>query len=358
MRFPWSKAETAVADPRQTAEYRAGFTDAVLSNALTAANAAQGTADASETAAVIFGMGCLQAAFAMADIEPEELRPTLTPMVLGGMAQQLSLRGNSVWDILVNEGDPFATLRAGTVETITGGPDPQGWLYQMAFQGPSDDQSLVRLYSDVIHARINADPMRPWQGFPALALAGVSARLLANVELRLSEEANARVGYLLNYPDGTSDTTIAGIRGDIGAARGGVMLAETGGAGFRAGLPGGNSTDWRKTRLGAEIPATSLEARREAVRDILGAMRVPAVLLLGGDGASYREGYRQFLTMGVNPMAEVVAEELSAKLGANVQFSFRRLAAADIASRARAMGVMVSAGLPIDVAQALADLTE
>ena len=87
-------------------------------------------------------------------------------------------------------------------------------------------------------------------------------------------------------------------------------------------------------------------------------MRVPAVLLLGGDGASYREGYRQFLTMGVNPKAEVLAEELSAKLGANVELSFRRLAAADIASRARAMGAMVSAGLTTDVAQALADLTE
>ena len=68
-----------------------------------------------------------------------------------------------------------------------------------------------------------------------------------------------------------------------------------------------------ETRLGAEIPATSLQARTEAVRDVLGAMRVPAVLLLGGDGASYREGYRQFLTMGVNPKAEVLAEELVRK---------------------------------------------
>ena len=42
---------------------------------------------------MIFGMGCLQAAFSMADVEPEELRPTLTPMVLGAMAQQLALKG-------------------------------------------------------------------------------------------------------------------------------------------------------------------------------------------------------------------------------------------------------------------------
>ena len=358
MRFPWQKSETRAADPRTTPEYRAGVTDTVLDYTLRAAGATLGTADAAETAAVIFGMGCLQAAFAMADIEPEELRPTLTPAVLGGMAQELSLKGNSVWDIQVHEGDAFASLTACTVENITGPPDERAWIYQVELQGPSEDQSLIRLSGDVVHARVNADPRKPWQGYSPLALAGVSARLLANVELRLSEEANARVGYLLNYPDGTSDATIGGIRGDVGTMRGGVMLAETGGAGFRAGLPGGNPSDWRKTRLGAEIPATSLQAHTEAVRDILGAMRVPAVLLLGGDGASYREGYRQFLTMGVNPMAAVVAEELSRKLGVSVEFNFRRLAAADIASRARAMGVMVTAGLPVDVAQALADLTE
>ena len=267
--WPFSKPETAVADPRQTAEYRAGFTDAVLDYALRQAGGNAG-ASATETAAVIFGMGCLQAAFSMADVEPEELRPTLTPMVLGAMAQQLALKGNSVWDILVNEGDPFPTLRAGTVETITGGPDPRGWIYQMAFEGPSATETLVRLYSDVVHARINTDPLKPWQGFSSLSLAGVTAALLASVEQRISEEANARVGYLLNYPDGTSDTTINGIRGDVGAMRGGVMLAETGGAGFRAGLPGGNPSDWRKTRLGAEIPATSLQARTEAVRDCSG----------------------------------------------------------------------------------------
>ena len=210
-------------------------------------------------------MGCLQAAFSVADVEPEELKPTLTPMVLGAMAQQLALKGNSVWDILVNEGDPFPTLRAGTVETITGGPDPRGWLYQMAFEGPSATETLVRLYGDVIHARINTDPLRPWQGFSALSLAGVTAATLANIEQRISEEANARVGVALNYPDGTSDTTINGIRGDVVPC----AVASYAGRNRRGRLSGRtsryNPSDWRKTRLGAEIPATSLQARTEAV---------------------------------------------------------------------------------------------
>ena len=357
MRLPWNKPETAVADPRQTAEYRAGFTDAVLDYSLRQASGNAG-ASATETAAVIFGMGCLQAAFSMADVEPEELRPTLTPMVLGAMAQQLALKGNSVWDILVNEGDPFPTLRAGTATEISGGPDPRSWIYQMAFEGTERNRNpgtpLQRRGTRSHQCR----PAEPWQGFSSLSLAGVTAALLANIEQRISEEANARVGRLLTYPDGTSASTIAGVRGDLQAMAGGYSVVETGGAGFRAGLPGGNPADWTLTHFGPQIPATSLQARTEAVRDVLGAMRVPAVLLLGGDGASYREGYRQFLTMGVNPKAEVLAEELSAKLGQSITFSFRRLAAADIASRARAMGVMVSAGLPLDVAQALADLTE
>ena len=167
----------------------------------------------------------------MADVEPEELRPTLTPMVLGAMAQQLALKGNSVWDILVNEGDPFPTLRAGTVETeISGGPDPRGWIYQMTFEGPSATETLVRLYSDVVHARINTDPLKPWQGFSSLSLAGVTAALLANVEQRISEEANAtcRVPWLIILTEpATAPST--GIRGDVGSMRGGVMLAETGG---------------------------------------------------------------------------------------------------------------------------------
>ena len=174
-------------------------------------------ANATETAAVIFGMGCLQAAFAVADVEPEELRPTLTPMVLGGIAQQLALKGNSVWDILVNEGDPFPTLRAGTVETITGGPDPRGWLYQMAFEGPSATETLVRLYSDVVHARINTDPLKPWQGYSSISLAGVTAATLANIEQRISEEANARVGLVARQLSGWNIRLprSTGFRGDL-----------------------------------------------------------------------------------------------------------------------------------------------
>ena len=123
-------------------------------------------------------------------------------------------------------------------------------------------------------------------------------------------------GALLTYPDGTSATTI-----DWNSRRptiNGVAAISVGrnrwGRVPRSGLPNRESgKDWALTHFGPQIPATSLQARTEAVRDVLGAMRVPAVLLLGGDGASYREGYRQFLTMGVNPKAEVVAEELSAK---------------------------------------------
>ena len=64
----------------------------------------------------------------------------------------------------------------------------------MAFEGPSATETLVRLYSDVVHARINTDPLKPWQGFSSLSLAGVTAAIAGPyVEQRISEEANASV---------------------------------------------------------------------------------------------------------------------------------------------------------------------
>ena len=89
----------------------------------------------------------------------------------------------------------------------------------MAFEGPSATETLVRLYSDVVHARINTDPLKPWQGFSSLSLAGVTAALLANVEQRISEEANARVGFgcsIIRTVQVALRLSTA-LRGDVGA---------------------------------------------------------------------------------------------------------------------------------------------
>ena len=65
------------------------------------------------------------------------------------------------------------------------------------------------------------------------------ARLAGNLELRLAEEANAKVGYLLPVPsdggDGSGSDPLAMLKSDLAALAGSVALIETTSAGFGEG---------------------------------------------------------------------------------------------------------------------------
>ena len=53
-------------------------------------------------------------------------------------------------------------------------------------------------------------------------------------------------------------------------------------------------------------------------------------------GATIRESYRQLLTSTLQPLAVLFADEIERKLETlGVKFNFSRLAAADVAARAR-----------------------
>ena len=70
-------------------------------------------------------------------------------------------------------------------------------------------------------------------------------------------------------------------------------------------------------------------------------------MLLAVGGAGAREAYRQLLTSGIEPLGRIVEAELSEKLERPITLSFRRLAAADIVGRARALKGLVGAGVPL-----------
>ena len=58
----------------------------------------------------------------------------------------------------------------------------------------------------------------------------------------------------------------------------------------------------------------------------------------------------------ISPVAAIAAAELSAKLETPIAFSFSALHSADIAGKARAVGVLVKAGVPLPEAKELAGL--
>ena len=185
------------------AEGRAeGYTEAALKAALQAANSGL-TAHAEKTAAAEFGVGLLGRCFASAVLEPDILGNTLTATAREQMARRLMLSGNQVFAIDIT--DRGAIVLTPAVEyTITGGVRERDWLYHLNIPAPSRPE-VRRVKSDgVVHVRIGADPNSPWEGCSPLLNAGLTSTMLARIEQRGSQEANARAGYLLPYPDGMS----------------------------------------------------------------------------------------------------------------------------------------------------------
>jgi len=328
-----------------------GYTDAALEAAL---NAAQGglTAQAERTAAVEFGVGLLSRAFAAALVEPDILgRTALTPAIREGMIRRLLLTGNSVFAIDVTALGNIRLLPAFTHD-VRGGLDESRWIYRLTLPTPSRAETRRAMSRAVVHIRIGADPNTPWQGCSPLLNAGLTSQMLARLEHRTGQEANARTGYVLPLPDGLDDTTVEALKGDLNTLKGNIALVETTSAGMGQGRAAAPQTDWQPRRLGAEFPEGNVNLRRQAGADVCAAMGIPAALYVGADGATVREAYRQLLVATIQPMAALITEELERKLDTPVSFNFRKLAAADVAARARAFGTLVQsyvqAGVELD----------
>ena len=207
-----------------------------------------------------------------------------------------------------------------------------------------------------MHIRMGSSVQEPWRGCSPLLNAGLSAAMLGRLERRLTQEVNARVGHLLMLPDGTSEEQVTALRRDLASIEGGISLVETEAAGHGQGIRSAPQVDWQLRRFGANVPESNVALRSDVSHDVLAALGIPAPLFRGTDGVSAREAYRLLLVSTLQPIAELISDELSRKLETTVKITFRRLQAADIQSRARAFGSMIAAGVSEETAMAVSGL--
>ena len=139
------------------------------------------------------------------------------------------------------------------------------------------------------------------------------------------------------------------LRRDSAAAGSKTMLAPTTAGGFGAGPGAAPSKDYTPQRFGSHPPETAVETRRDVERSILAACGVPPVLANhAAPGTSMREAWRQITVGTVEPIAAIIADQLSEALGVSVKLTMPR--AADVATLARAVQSLHGAGM--DIAQA------
>ena len=322
-------------------EHRADATDAIVS-ALLAGAAGTGAAPHSEAlAAVEIAAGLWSRAFASATVAPDTLATrALTPSVLAALGRGLALRGEAVFMIDVDGGLLLTQAASWTVE---GGTRPESWRYVVDLPMPGGRGVKRAVGADsVVHVRYAVRPSQPWAGVSPLGLAAETATLAGWIERRLAEETSTVSAYLMPLPEMKGDT--ADLKTDLKTGRGRLLLVDTTAGGWSAGKAAAPRADWQSVRLGANPPATLGTLREDVKGDVLSAFGVPAAL--HSSAAASREGYRQFLQGTIAPLSKLVAEELSDKLDVpGLAFDFRELRAADVASRARAYGVLIGAGM-------------
>ena len=349
MRWPWTRTEHRQASG-------GAYADAIVSLLAARAGGAS-VGEPTSTAALEIAAGLWARAFASAELSTPIA--AVSPSVMASIGRSLVRSGESLWAIDVERG--VVSVRPAASWDVSGRSDPSSWQYRIDLFGPSGNETRVYPAESVLSFRIATDPERPWAGVSPISYARATARLAANLELRLAEETGARVGYLLPIPsdggDGSADDSLATLKADLGSLQGNTALIETTSSGFGEGRAAAPQSDWAAKRMGANPPPALAELRGAAAADILSIHGIsPALASAQGEGSSQREAWRRFgLTM--QAIGLIVAQEMAVKLNApGLRIKFGALHSADMAGRSRAVGILVKAGMPLEKATKLVGL--
>ena len=336
--------------PRETRSY----TSTIL-QALTQAAAGSQTVSALATGAVTACALTWGRALASAAVEgPPSAQQALTPSVLFNIGFDVARDGEACFRIGV--GGRLESLASWSVE---GGPDPETWRYKASRAGPTLTESRVIPAEGVVHVRHAPDPAMPWRGRSPIGVASATGALAAGLESALSDEANnAPRAVLVALPEGPKDQDGQELTNTVQGSRGKLCMPETtaGGYGDRAGAP---LRDWRPERFGPDPPAPLVALREQVEASVCACYGIHPSLLSGGsDGTAMRESWRRFGLATAAPLGRLVADEVSAKWGADVALTFDALKASDRSGNARAFRSLVEGGVSVADALRLSGLLE
>lgn len=187
--------------------------------------------------------------------------------------------------------------------------------------------------------------MQPWIGQAPLRRSQLTAALLHNVESALSETfATAPLGsQIVHLPEGAPDD-MENMRAAFRGRRGSVLVVEGVAASTAAGMnPNiGQRPDDLSPDLKNSMVVETLGQARDAIALAFGIL--PGMLNPAATGPVIREGQRHLAQFMLQPLAVLIAQEATEKLGSAITMDVvRPLQAFDAGGRARAFAAMVKA---------------
>ena len=346
MKLPWTKTEN-YAD--------SSYTDALIASLIRQARGrTAGTALTSETGALESAAGLVGRAFMACEVSGDPMFvAALTPQIMELIGRALLRRGDAVFFLDTSKG---LTLLPAQTHSITGGPLPSSWTYDLSLAGPGEITTMRPVRAEAVaHFRYGCDVETPWRGNAPLGVARAIGDLVAEATSYLTQESGAPRGSFLSTPKDGEDSTISELIADVKTAQGAMLFVE----GMADGWEGGDqaSGDWGVKHFGPSVGAGMVEVAKMARSEALGALGINEALFGGGaDSAALRESWRLALFSLIGPLGNLVESELRAKIDPSISLSWTELRASDLAGRARAFKTMVEAGKTVEEATQIAGL--
>jgi hypothetical protein len=334
-------------DITETRSSGTGYTAAIMA---ARASYIAGVSDLAElTGTVQACVSLWEGALAGADVAGTDTLDRATMAVLG---RSLALRGEF---LALITGEGLVPAADWDLRTRNGRPV----AYRISISEAGGGRSFTALAGEVLHVRIGSDPVAPWSGTAPLRRASLSANLLHELESALRDTfRDAPVGsQVLPLPDGSPDD-MAGMRAAIRGRHGSTLIIEGASQAAAAGMH--VQMGQRREDLSPDLKKTEaalhLEAAKGSVAMAFGVL--PAMLNPSAAGPVIREAQRHLSQWTLEPVAKLISDEASTKLGGSVSIDVvRPLQAFDVGAKARAVLSLTSAGVPVDAALRLVDVT-
>jgi len=305
----------------------AGYTAALLAARDGWISGSTGLAEA--TATVQSCVSLWENAFAMAAVSGTDI---LDRRTLALAARALAIRGEAVF--LIRDGR-LVPASDWDVATVDGFPR----AYRLSIPDAGGGRSATQLAGEVLHFRIGADPAAPWSGRSPLSRAALSAGLLHEIETALRDVfRDAPLGGQTLPLPAMNLPQMEAYKDSFRGKRGRVLMFAAQVTGELQPVPAEQLTP----HLEKAETVAHLTAARDSVAMAFGVL--PALLNASTTGPVVREAQRHLAAWTLQPIANLIAEEASAKLGTAVTIdTILPLQAHDAGGRARALSAVIEA---------------
>lgn len=310
-----------------------GFTAEIIAARESYISGRRGVAELTATAQSCISLweGC----FALADVDGTDL---LDRRSLALMARSVALRGEALFVIRDTGLVPCSDWDLSTRDGV-----PRAYRVSVSEAGGGMTETV--LAAEVLHLRIGSDPAAPWLGTAPLRRASLTAGMLQSVESALAEIfEHAPLGsQIVPFPE-SQDTDLDLIGRGFRGKRGRVLMRES----VTVSAAGGPApqSDWKPADVTPDLSRAmtkeTLDAARESVCGAFGVL--PALFASNAQGPLVREAQRHLAGWTLQPIAMLLAEEASAKLGSEISIDVMRpVQAFDVGGRARALQTIIQA---------------